>query len=253
MIKHIKAIERELALLKRKVQPFSVDIDLHGATIIYDVSEGSPGPFEGDRPHYHYLVEDNHDYGLTCDGVRGENYDMWITSGEGLGVRVYPSTRRIDRAELRISALAVDEYVLKWGEERTVSFDMTVHSSSEWPQKAHFFQVWQPECWKSVPLTLTMFPEGKWEAQARTNSIRKTFAQGTLKSGPNHFELILRPDIYGSIQIDHNGDIFEYEGQWGELPDHAILHHDEFDVRCGIYREGQPTSQIVFFDNIKYQ
>jgi hypothetical protein len=152
-----------------------------------------------------------------------------------------------DRVEIEIANWSGPE-ALQFGQTRYVSYRLYIDEGSGVFPK-HFTQVWQANCAAKVPFTMTFsdeYDDWRWEATARSFTVKETFASQTISKGQWHTFIYQFSPRYaemnqdGEIRIWINGKLAgTYIGPWGEMPGHVWPGYDPvkstMSIRCGLY------------------
>ncbi len=218
---------------------------------------------------YHFLrgIAIGNDRDMPADG---ESY-AWISptmaysGSRSIGLRAYPSFSPFDRVEIRAVHGAGDGFALQNATTRYLGYAFMLHPQMDAPTGwLHVMQVWQrpaPDTAQSgkVPFTLSLTHDLRLEAVARTHldsTVIWRSAQPISKGDWHTLVYELRPSYNGdghggAIAIWLDGvEVVRWVGDWGNPPEFGYL--DKFDVRCGLYRQGQNNHTIIMYDDILY-
>ena len=244
---------------KNQITQLSLDFNaninaiLASADILVDLSCQSPEYIEytpdiNFRDHHALFDENLKEFDIVCDGQRKETYNIWMASNKMLGVRTYPTEGDVrDRVELILSSLH-DSDALKFGGEKTLSYNILLPSGENPTKETIFTQVWQHDCLGAVPFTIWFKPgTTDYELYARVTGCYAKFGAGTIRRGvKTHCEYKFSPAIEdGYIKVQIGDQYHEFQGMWGEA------ESGPFEIRLGLYRHNQMVDTVLCFDDIK--
>ena len=225
----------------------------------------------GDYGWYHRYTEDGVTSNIpTDDWDYGDVYfssERVFSGVQSLAIKSLANTNdHKDRVEIEIANWSGSE-ALQFGQTRYVSYRLYIDDESGVFSK-HFTQVWQPNVAAKVPFTMTFsdeYDDWRWEATARSFTVKETFASQTISKGQWHtFIYQLTPryaemEQSGEIRIWVDGELAgAYIGPWGEMPGHVWPDYDptgsSMSIRCGLYAglAGVPHPyQGLYFDDYR--
>jgi hypothetical protein len=228
---------------------------------------------------YHFLNEDGQSYDMPHAGdyvnPSFSSSVVYRSGGRSLVLKVSPSTTTDnERSELR-AIHGEDANGLRFGQTRYFGYAFRIDGGvsqrpTDW---LHLTQVWQrksgtlPDTLNKVPFTMSIKGgQSNWQLEAVARAAN--YPQKTLTiSGSNVIAtntwhtLVYRfsPNHHnqsgsGRIQVWLNGTLkIDWTGDWGTIPQTvdggSVL--DQFDIRCGIYRASENTTQQFYFDNVR--
>lgn len=223
---------------------YNIDLDV-------DLQCESPGYLKyastPEGRHHNTYYEDNEAYDIVVDGTLKETYNIWLASNKTLGFRAYPTMGDDrDRVELILSSIHAKD-ALKFGDVKTLSYDLTIPGGEDSIDWLIFTQVWQQDCDKYVPFTIWFKPNSlDYELCARVMGETIRFGEGTLQRGvTTTFEYEFYPAVDGHIKVKIGDNYHEFNGIWG------VETSGPFEIRVGIYRKNQMVDTVLCFDNIK--
>jgi hypothetical protein len=259
------------------------------AAITNWVNGAPPANYNGSDTLYHRMVEDGSNFDMPCCGVNVGTLLPWISSSTKyagsrcLGMKIEPSTGEKDRMELR-AIHGTDTNAVQFNQTRYFGYAIYIHSTSQYPTDwLHFTQVWQKHYESTAPgdqapvpgVTVNKVPftmsflenknQWKWRAVARTEAESVNVGEGVIGTGWNRFIYAFKPNHLGSAS---NGSIkiwvnsvteasptINWAGRWGVSPtakgDGFSGSATGMDLRVGMYRAAQNTTQVFFLDQIK--
>jgi hypothetical protein len=228
---------------------------------------------------YHFYTEDGRRFNLPAMGDSADPAlsDAQARSGtHSLRLHVGPSTSGVDRdrAEFRLKHGAGDEQPFQFGQDRWYGCSLFIDPESEPPSPGrwmHVGQLWQPSTvgqlarqheW-GIPMAMSFLTRQEgWVLSlvAKSDGRRHQSQIGQLTPGQWHdltFNVMLshsRDDIDGHLRVWLDGQsVIDEPIDVGNYPrdlDDGFVALDAMDIRFGIYRMNQATSQTLYLDDI---